>query len=172
MRTFKMKTAQLVLALFLSIVIPSTADAQAKHVNGSISDMKFIAGNWKAKTADRTIDAVWSSPLGENIIGYVRVMKDDQPILYELFAFEQSEHGLVALVKHFKPGLLGMEEKDKCDRYTFLEAGDGRALFEKEGGLVRVLYERRPGKQFAVVVGKQEEGTWVFKDFWQFTCAE
>lgn len=172
MHTFTMKTVQLVLALFLSIVIPFTADAQAKQVNGSISDMKFIAGSWKAKTADRAIDAVWSSPSGESMVGYVRVMKDSQPVLYELFAFEQSDQGLVALVKHFKPGLLGMEEKDKCDRYTFLEAGDGRALFEKEGGLVRVLYEKRPDKQFAIVVGKQEEGKWIFKDFWQFTSAE
>jgi hypothetical protein len=164
-----MKSIQLALSLFLSIVIPLAADAQAKQENGSISDIDFIAGSWKAKTGDRAIDAVWSSPLGENMVGYVRVMKDNQPVLYELLAFEQTEQGLVALVKHFKPGLLAMEEKDKCDRYRFLEAGDGRALFEKEGGLVRVLYERRPERQFAIVVGKQEEGKWVFKDFWQFT---
>lgn len=167
-----MNPIRLALSLFLSILIPTAADAQAKEENGSVSDMSFIAGSWKAKTADRAIDAVWSSPLGENMVGYVRVMKDNKPVLYELFAFEQSENGLVALVKHFKPGLLGVEEKDKCDRYKFLEAGDGRALFEKEGGLVRVLYEKRPGKQFAIVVGKQEEGKWVFKDFWQFTSAE
>jgi hypothetical protein len=99
----------------------------------------------------------------------VRVVKEGKISLYELFAFEETPTGLVALVKHFKPGLLGMEEKDKSDHYKFLESGNGRALFEKAGEPVRVLYEKRGDDQFAIVIGKPENGNWVFKDFWVFS---
>lgn len=142
--------------------------SQTSGNKGSISDIRFIEGSWKATTADRSIDAVWSSPSGESITGYVRVMKDGKVSLYELFAFEKNEHGLVALVRHFRPGLIAMEEKDNPNHYNFLEAGNGRAIFEKEGEATRVLYEKRSDNQFAIVIGKQEDGKWVYKDFWVF----
>ena len=33
--------------------------------------------------------------------------------------YEQNEQGLVSRVKHFKPGMMGVEEKDKHDRVQF-----------------------------------------------------
>ena len=154
------------LALFLMVILSHHAQSQSKQ--GSISDIRFIEGSWKAKAEDRAIDAVWSVPMGENMVGYVRVMKDGVVTLYELFAFEKGEAGLVALVKHFKPGLIGVEEKEKPDHYDFLEASNGRAVFVKEGGAVRVLYEKRSADQFAIVIGKMEADNWVYKDFWVF----
>jgi hypothetical protein len=144
------------------------AYAQAQAKKGSISDVGFIDGSWKALANDRSIDAVWSAPAGENIVGYVRVMRDGKVALYELFAFEQTEQGLVALVRHFGPGLIAREEKEKPNLYTFLEAGDGWALFEKQGEATRVRYDKRSADQFAIVIGKQEGAEWVFKVFWVF----
>lgn len=158
----------LMLTCLLNSVLPD-ARAQSKQNTGAISDVRFIEGSWKAVTADRSIDAVWSAPVGENMVGYVRVMKDGQVALYELFAFEKTEQGLVAHVRHFRPGLIAGEEKDKPDKYTFLEATEGRAYFEKQGQETRVLYEKRSNDQFAIVVGKKENGEWAYKDFWQFS---
>lgn len=104
-------------------------------------------------------------PSGESMVGYVRVMKDGKVVLYELFAFEQGQEGLVALVRHFGPGLVAREEKDNPNRYDFLEAGDGRALFQKQGEDVRVLYERRSTNEFAIVIGKPDGNKWTFTDF-------
>jgi hypothetical protein len=139
------------------------------NAKGSISDIRFIEGSWKATAADRSIDAVWSSPSGESMVGYVRVMKEGNVVLYELFAFEQAPDGLVALVRHFGPGLMAREEKENPNRYTFIEAGDGRAIFQKQGEEVRVLYEKRSADEFAIVIGKPEGGKWVFTDFWKFS---
>lgn len=158
----------LLLLCLLTTLIPETC-AQTQQQGGSLSDISFIEGHWKATTEDRSVEAVWSAPAGDNIVGFVRMMKDGKATLYEMFAFEQTEEGLVALVKHFKPGLIGLEEKDKSDRYYFLEAGDGRAIFEKQGENVRVLYEKRADDKFAIVLGKPQEGEWVYKDFWQFS---
>ncbi len=152
----------------LAILLPA-AHAQTPSKAGSLSDIGFIAGHWKATAEGNPMEAVWSAPDGDNMVGFIRMMKDGKATLYELFAFEQTEQGLVALVKHFKPGLIGLEEKDKPDRYTFLEAGKGRAIFEKQGETLRVLYEKRPGDQFVIALGKLQEGKWEFKDLFTFS---
>jgi len=162
-----MRSLLFLFAITLCTTAFSTVYAQGS--SGSISDIRFIEGSWKATAQDRTIDAVWSSPVGESMVGYVRVMKDGTPSLYELFAFEPSEEGLVALVRHFRPGMIALEEKDQPDHYTFLEAKVGRAYFEKKGGETRVLYDRRSKNEFAIVIGKKEGGEWVYKDFWVFS---
>lgn len=162
-----MKRSHLLFCLCVLTVLPQAfAQTQAK---GSISDVRFIEGSWKAVWGDRSIDAVWSAPAGENMVGYVRVMRDNKVVLYELFAFEQTDQGLAAFVRHFNPGLIAREEKETPDRYNFVEAGNGRALFEKQGEATRVRYERRSDNGFAIVIGKQQDGQWVFKDFWVFT---
>lgn len=162
-----MKRSHVLLCLCLLTMLPQAfAQAQAK---GSVSDLRFIEGSWKAVWGDRSIDATWSAPAGENIVGYVRVMRDNKVVLYELFAFEQTDGGLVALVRHFGPGLIAREEKETPDHYNFLEAGNGWAMFEKRGEATRVRYEKRSNNGFAIVIGKQQDGEWVFKDFWVFS---
>lgn len=163
-----MKQSYLLFCVCLFTTLPQ-ALAQTQGKGGSVSDVRFIEGKWKAVAGDRSIDAIWSAPAAETLVGSVRVIKENKVVLYELFAFEQTPEGLVALVRHFGPGLIGREEKDKPDRYNFLEAGNGRALFEKQGEAVRVLYERRSEDEFAIVIGKPQDGKWVFKDFWKFS---
>lgn len=163
-----MTRSYLVLCLSL-LIIQQPAFAQSQSKKGSISDIRFIEGSWKAVAGDRSIDAVWSKPTGESMVGYVRVMKEDKVVLYELFAFEQTKNGLVALVRHFGPGLVSWEEKENPNHYDFLEAGNGQALFEKQGEATRVRYEKRSNDEFAIVIGKQQDGVWVFKDFWKFS---
>ena len=88
--------------------------------------------------------------------------------MYEILAYEQSAEGLVSLVKHFKPGLIGQEEKDKQDRYNFIEASKGRAVFQKEGEDLRILYEKRSDSQFVIARGNLQDNKWVFKDLFVF----
>lgn len=164
-----MKRLKFLLLLCLLTIIMPKVYAQTQQHGGSLSDVSFIEGHWKATTADRSVEAVWSAPAGDNIVGFVRMMKDGKATLYEMFAFEQTEQGLVARVKHFKPGLIGLEDKDKSDQYHFLEAGKDRAVFEKQGEDLRVLYEKRSDNKFAIAIGKPKEGEWVFEDFWQFS---
>ena len=96
------------------------------------------------------------------------MMKDGKADLYEILAYEKFEQGLVSLVKHFKPGLLGQEEKDKQDRYNFVEATKDRAIFQKDSGGLRILYEKRSADQFAIARGNEQDGKWVFKDLFVF----
>lgn len=166
-----MKLLSNLLLLFLFASLIQETRAQTKHSPGSLADVNFIEGSWEAISNDKSIEAIWSAPVGDNIVGFVRMMKDGKATLYELFAFEQTPNGLMVSVKHFLPNLIGIEDKDESDRYHFLEAGDGWAVFEKQGEDVRVLYEKRSDHEFAIAIGKPHEGKWKFEDFWQFSKA-
>ncbi|MBC7400897.1 MAG: hypothetical protein H7289_13225 [Mucilaginibacter sp.] len=155
-------TILLVAGLFTSATFAQTA-------KGSFTDISFIEGHWKAITAEgRAIEAVWLAPAGDNMLGFMRMMNGDKADLYEMLAYEQSDQGLVSLVKHFKPGLLGQEEKDNPNKYLFVEASKDRAIFQSTGGDLRILYEKRSSSQFAIARGSQENGKWVFKDLFVF----
>ena len=152
-----MKRFCLFFSLILLTALLPDAFAQTASKTGSLSDISFIQGHWKANREGTTIEADWTAPEGDNIIGYMRMMKDNKATLYELFAFEQTPQGLIVLVKHFKPGLIGVEEKDKSDRYHFIEASKGRLIVEK-----------RAEDQFVIAVGKQQDGKWTFNDLFVF----
>ena len=156
------------LILFLSV----TVYAQSTSKTGTLSDMGFLEGHWKGTFNGGPIDAVWIAPAGDNLTGFIRMMKDDKVTMYEMLIFEQTERGPLALVKHFKPGLIGQEEKDKQDRYTFIEARKDYALYEKEDGSIRIIYEKRAKDQLVIQRGQQKDGKWVFSDLFVFSKAK
>ncbi|MCW3114673.1 MAG: hypothetical protein JWR18_3069 [Segetibacter sp.] len=158
---------------FLPIFILVAAMMPVKRIvaqqnSGKLSDLSFIEGHWKAVMADRTVEGEWMAPDGDNMLGFMRMMSGNKASMYELLAYEQSTQGLVSRVKHFKPGMIGMEEKDKFDQYNFVEATKGRAIFQKEGDDLRIVYEKRSDNQFAIMRGNMADGKWTFKDLFLF----
>ena len=157
------KTCSLIFTFFLF-----AAFAQAQTKTGTLNDINFLEGHWLGNYNGGPIEASWTAPAGNNIMGYIRMIKDDKPALYEVFAFEQTEKGPVAMVKHFKPGLIALEEKEVSDRYNFIEAKKNQALFEKDDVSVRIIYERRSQNQLVIQRGKMEDNKWVFVDLFVF----
>lgn len=154
--------------LFVAGLLPVTTFAQAAK-SGSFADISFIEGHWKTAPADgRVIEAVWLAPAGNNMLGFMRMMNGDKADLYEILSYELSDQQLVSLVKHFKPGLLGQEEKDNPNKYIFVEASKDRAIFKNPNDDLRILYEKRSATQFVIARGNQENGKWVFKDLFVF----
>ncbi|MDF9797127.1 hypothetical protein OKW21_002390 [Catalinimonas alkaloidigena] len=154
--------------ILLCLMVFSTTKIFAQN-SGNLTDIEFIAGHWQTNKDGSTIEAFWTEAEGDNMVGVVRMIKEDKATLYEMFAIEMTDSGLEVKVKHFKPGLIGLEAKDNYDHYTFLESSKGRAVFEKQGNDIRVLYEKRPGNKFAIAIGKPVNGEWKFEDFWVFT---
>ena len=148
----------------LYLVVNQAAQAQT----GSLADVSFMEGRWKGTFNGGPIDAAWAAPQGDNLAGFMRMMKDNKVTMYELLIFEQTEKGPIVLVKHFKPGLIGSEEKDVSDRYSFIEAQKNQALFEKSDGSIRIIYEKRSDNQLVIQRGNQKDGKWVFADLFVF----
>ena len=151
------------LSLFLVFTV---WDAHAQ--TGSLSDVAFMEGRWLGTFNGGPIEAAWIAPAGDNLTGFMRMMKDKKVTMYEMLIFEQTDQGPIVLVKHFKPGLIGQEEKDKSDRYKFIEASKNRALFEKEDGSIRIIYEKRSPDQLAIQRGQSKDGQWAFSDLFVF----
>jgi hypothetical protein len=164
MKIKNLKALRLLLMATLFSCIASFTYAQ----KGTLQDLKIIEGHWLGTFNGGPIEASWTAPMGDNIIGYIRMVKDNKIAMYELFAFEQQETGPVALVKHFTKGLIGLEDKDKSDRYLFIEAGKNTALFEKEDKSVRIIYELRKKDLFVLQRGVMENGEWKFTDLFTF----
>lgn len=153
----------------LTLFVLSSMNAHAQTTpTGTLNDLKFLDGRWLGTYNGGPIEASWTAPAGNSIVGFIRMTKDEQPALYELFAFEQTEKGPVALIKHFKPGMISLEEKDVRDRYTFVEAKKNMALFEKDDITVRIIYELRTQNQLVIQRGKPENGKWIFTDLFVF----
>lgn len=157
----------LTVLIFTGSLFPAL-QAVAQQSKGRLADLAFIEGHWKATTPERTIEGVWLAPQGDNILGFMRMMTGEKASLYELLAYEQTEQGLISRVKHFKPGMIAQEEKDKFDQYNFLEATSERVILEKEGGLLRIIYDKRGNDQFAIMRGNQQDGKWQFNDLFVF----
>ena len=160
------------LVLALSLLFSANSFAQTLKT-GTLNDINFLDGRWKGQFNGGTIEASWTAPEGNNIAGFIRMIKDDKPTLYELFAFEQTEKGPVAHVKHFKPGMISLEEKEISDTYNFIEAKKNQALFEKDDASVRIIYELRSQTQLVIQRGKMQGETgetpkWVFEDLFIF----
>jgi len=140
----------------------------AQAQSATLSDVSFMKGHWLGMFNGGPIEAFWAAPAGDNLTGFMRMMRDNKVTMYEMLVFEQTEQGPVVLVKHFKPGLIAMEEKEISDRYRFIEAKKNQALFEKTDGAVRIIYELRKPTQLVIQRGKQENGKWVFADLFVF----
>jgi hypothetical protein len=164
-----MKKMYAFLLLLLSVSLLQPAKAQTTPNTGSLADISFIAGHWKANMPDRTVEAYWFAPDADNITGLFRMVKDGKITMYEILAYEKTSQGLVSLVKHFNPGLIAQEEKEVSDRYNFVEASKGRAVFEKQDGSLRILYEKKSDNQIVLSRGTMQEGKWVFKSLFEFS---
>jgi len=143
--------------------------APAVHAQkGTLDDIRFLEGQWLGTFNGGPIEASWTAPAGDNIIGYIRMLKNNTATMYELFVIEQSDKGPVVMVKHFKHGLVALEEKDQFDLYTFVSAQKNEAIFEKDHELVRIRYERRSPTQLVIQRGAYHDDKWDFADLFVF----
>lgn len=164
-----MKTLEFRSLLFLFCLLAGLAvQAQTTAKTGSLADVSFMEGRWRGTFNGGPIEAAWIAPAGDNLTGFMRMMKDNKVTMYEMLVFEQTEQGPIVLVKHFKPGLVGQEEKDKSDRYRFISAAKDRALFEKEDGSIQIIYEKRGKDQLVIQRGQKKDGNWAFSDLFVF----
>lgn len=165
-----MKKLLLIASLFFAL--PFGAAAQTPLATAKIADLGFFQGAWQGTFQGGPIETYWSAPAANNLMGSLRMIRDGKIRLYEILVLEQTDAGVTLLVRHFQPGLVPQEEKDRPDRYVLIEQGADRAVFEKVGGdPVRVIWERRPGPVLAVARGTQKDGQWNWADLFLFKPA-
>ena len=111
--------------LCLVLVSPLTAESKLEEV-------AWLSGNWSGEENDTLIQENWSEPAGNAMMGSFRMIKGNEVVFYEFMLIEQTPEGVVLRIKHFKPGLDGMESKDESVDLGLASAEEGKAVFETE----------------------------------------
>ena len=158
----------LIISLFLVVVGSVSAQVPRKD----IKNLAFMAGKWITHTAWGDMEENWSEPMGDNMMCSYRCVKDGKVIFYEFMVIEQTESGPVMMLRHFSPGNIGWEDKDKPYRYPLMFLEPNKARFERPDKKTALTFYRTGPENMKVILERQDdEGRWV-EDVFDYKLSE
>jgi hypothetical protein len=152
--------------VLIVVFVLSSYSSQAQAPVKKIKDLAFMAGKWVTSSAWGDMEENWSEPVGNSMMCAYRCMKDGKVIFYEFIVIEQTDSGPVMKLRHFSPGNIGWEEKDKPYEYPLMFLEPDRARFERPDKKTALTFHRTAKDKLLVVLERQEEsGKWVQDEF-------
>ena len=138
----------------------------------SISDLSFMAGKWVTKGQWGDMEENWSAPMGNSMMCSYRCVKDGKIVFYEFIVIEQHASGPVMKLRHFSPGNIAWEEKDKPYDYPLIYLDENVARFERPDKKTSLMFERIAPDKLKVTLERQDkDGKWVQDEF-NYTSAK
>lgn len=110
-----LKTVTLAAALFSAAC---AAQAQVAPRAATIEDAAWLTGRWVGEGLGGEMEEVWSPPVGGQMVGHFRLIRDGAPVFYELMFIDVAEGGLRMRLKHFNPDYTAWEDKDEWTIFT------------------------------------------------------
>jgi hypothetical protein len=152
-------------AVFLLLVISCPAMTQNPPVK-NIQELSFMAGKWVTSGEWGNMEEVWSEPMGNCMMCSYRCVKEGKIIFYEFIVIEQSDTGPVMKLRHFSPGSIGWEEKDKPYDYPLMFLEPDRARFERPDKKTALTFYRPSKEKMTVILERQDkDGKWMQDEF-------
>ncbi|MFZ1529473.1 MAG: DUF6265 family protein [Ferruginibacter sp.] len=149
--------------ILLFFLAPVLAFGQLKKAN--VSQLSFMKGYWELKHAWGDMEEIWSGPMGDNLMCTYRCVDSGRVVFYEFIVVEQTDSVPVMRLRHFKPGSIGWEEKDKPDDYPLISLSKNKAVFERTDKTSRLVYQRKSPVQLLCVLQSLENGKWTDENF-------
>jgi hypothetical protein len=147
--------------LSLTLFFLLTAGSYAQSIKASVKDLSFMAGTWMLKHKWGDMEEFWGPPMGDNMVSSYRCVKDGKVVFYEFVVIEQTNGTPVMKMRHFNPGSIGWEEKDKPLSYNIITLTKNKAIFESADKQVKLTYQRlNPRKMNVVLNEKDKKGIW------------
>jgi hypothetical protein len=163
-----MKKLFCVFVITLKIVSSVTAQAPVKE----IKDLAFMSGKWVTKSTWGDMEENWSAPMGNCMMCSYRCVKDGKVVFYEFIVIEQTTAGPVMKLRHFSPGNIGWEEKDKPYEYPLMFLDSERARFERPDKKTALTFYRAAKDKLKVILEREDkDGKWVQDEF-DYTLAD
>jgi hypothetical protein len=107
----------LLIATSASAAETRSAVAGAPRPQAVLADLAWLTGEWQGEGLGGQVLDSYSAPVGGQIVGHFRLVKEGQVVFYELFTIVDVNGSLEMRVKHFNPDLSGWEAK--ADAQTF-----------------------------------------------------
>lgn len=126
-----------------------------------IKDLAFMSGKWVTKGEWGDMEEHWSEPYGNSMMCSYRCVKDGKVVFYEFIVIEQEATGPVMKLRHFSPGNIAWEEKDKPYEYPLMWLEDNVARFERPDKKTSLTFQRTGPKNLKVILERQDkDGKW------------
>jgi hypothetical protein len=129
------------------------ADSHSPRPKAKIADLAWLEGHWVGEGLGGTCEEVWTPPLGNNMMGMFRLVKNEKVVFSELLFIVESEGSLVLKLKHFDTDFKGWEEKDQAQSFPLVKSATNVAYFD---GLT--IRKREDGTLQAFVAIKLKSG--------------
>ncbi len=114
----------------------------------------FLAGDWWGVFEGGCADERWTAPAAGTLMGMSRYTKAGKVEFYEFAAIEAGPNGPTLLLRHFKPGLVAWEEKDRPLAFRLVSQGPREAVFDHDDPArpARITYKRTGADELQVTV--------------------
>jgi hypothetical protein len=102
----------------------------AKSPPATLAAMEWLAGRWVGQALGGATEEIWSRPEGGAMLGMYRLVREGEPVFYEILTIVERDGSLAIRLKHFHPDLRGWEEKDEVREFPLVAIRDGAVLFD------------------------------------------
>ena len=162
-------TGRHAVALFLLLATAALPGGAAEP--HTLADLHWMAGRWATTVDGMPGEEIWHEPLGETMTGTFALVREGQPVFYEMMAIEVDRKGPVLLLRQFNVGLADARPDVLRFPLVRLEVGDEvrEAAFEGPDGegSARLTYRRKKDELTVVLdktkAGKTESRTFEFR---------
>lgn len=125
-----------------------------------------MSGLWTTSGKWGDMEEHWSEPKGNSMMGSYRCVKDGKVVFYEFIVIEQMPRGPVMKLRHFSPGNVAWEDKDKPYEYPLTFLDENLARFERPDQKTALIFERiAPDKLKVILEHQDKNGKWIQDEF-------
>lgn len=102
-------------------------------VGATPAALGWMTGSWIGSNGADRVEEHWSPVAGDTLVGMLRWVKDGRVFFYELLAVEPQVDEVRLRIKHFDPGLVGWEDRDRAAEWLLVQLGEHEAVFLELG---------------------------------------
>jgi len=142
------------------------AAGPAGNVAGSVKDLDFLTGRWSGTTEGFQTDEIWSSATNGSLMGVYREMKDSKTTFFEFMTIEQELKGPVLRLRHFKPGMIALDNEPTV--FLLAVLSPDKAVFEGGNKVrpIRMTFEKKSDNKMEILLEhKRDNGEWTHEVF-------
>ncbi len=120
-----------ILTLLLAVAAGTAVAAEDSIDLGQVTleDFAWLAGTWRGTAFGAECEEAWQKPMGGSMIGTFKLVREGEPVFYELMLITHEEGRWVLKVKHFHPDFTAWEEKSDAVVFELERFGTGRLVF-------------------------------------------
>ena len=85
----------------------------APRPGARVTEFSWLTGAWVGEGLGGEVEEVWSAPVGGSMVGHFRLVRDGQPVFYELLTLIEVDGSVEMRLKHMNPDMTGWEEKNE-----------------------------------------------------------